>query len=435
MSSNSHGRVVYRATRTIASFLLLVGAAAFASCSNSKPGAAVSAAASALVPVAAATVVSKPAPIQVRAIGQVEAYSSVQIKAHVAGQVFKVNFQEGQDVKKGDLLFAIDPRPFEDAIKQIQANIARDTALKKQAEATIAKDLAQANYAEVEAARYKKLVEDGVVSREQYEQLRANSQTQRATVEADRATAASAEQEIKADNASLESARLQLSYCTIRAPIDGRTGSLLVHNGDIVKADDAALVVINQIAPIFVTFSVPEKTLPDIRRYNSEKKLAVEASAQGAAEDSSTDSEKGSLSFFDNTVDNATGTIRLKADFDNGERRLWPGQFVDVVVTLTSEPAAVVVPSAAVQTGQNGSYVFVINPDSTVEVRPVAVSRELGGSVGESEGKSGGKSGGESVIENGVRPGETVVTDGQLRLVSGTRVEVRDSIKKEEPGK
>jgi multidrug efflux system membrane fusion protein len=221
---------------------------------------------------------------------------------------------------------------------------------------------------------------------------------------------ATAEATIQADRAAVERVRLQLEYSTIRSPIDGRTGSLMVHEGNLVKANDkdSVLVVINQLTPIYVTFAVPEQELPAVQRHLAAGQLSVEAAIPQSAEPP----EQGVLSFVDNTVDRATGTIRLKATFANPDRRLWPGQFVNVVLTLAAQPDAIVVPSQAVQTGQNGTYVYVVRADRTAEVRPVVVARQREG---------------EAVIQQGLQPGETVVTDGQLRLTSGSQVEVKGS--------
>ncbi len=331
------------------------------------------------VPVVVAKVVRKTAPVELRAIGNVEAYSTVSVKSQVEGQLESAHFREGQDVKKGDLLFTIDRRPFEAALKQ--------------AEATLARDVVQATQARADAERHRKLFEQGILSKEQFDQSQANSDALEAAV--------------RADQAAAERARIQLGYCTLRSPLDGRTGSLIVHEGNVVKANDASLVVINQITPIYVDFSVPEKFLSEIKRHMATHPLPVTAAIPGQE----SDLLEGTLSFVDNSVDAATGTIRLKGTFGNPQRRLWPGQFVNVKLELAGQPDAILVPSQAVQTGQQGQFVFVIKPDSTAEVRPVVVDRALEG---------------ETVIEKGLRPGEEVVTDGQLRLFPGVRVEIKN---------
>jgi multidrug efflux system membrane fusion protein len=391
----------------------------------------------AAVPVTVGSVTQKSIPLQVRAIGNVEAYAVVSVKSQVGGELAQVHFREGQNVKKGDLLFTIDPRPFEAAlrqaeanlnqnlaqVKQAEANLNQNLAQVKQAEANLARDIAQEKNAEEEARRYKDLVEKQYVSKEQFDQLHTAAEAARATVAADRAGVENARAAVqasraakqnslaavKASSAALENAKIQLGYCTIRSPLDGRTGSILVQQGNLVKASDTqALVSINQIQPIYVTFSVPEQDLPEIKKYRALGRLKVEAFIAGEE----TRPEQGWLTFVDNAVDLTTGTIRLKGTFENREKRLWPGQFVNVALTLTVEPAAVVVPAPALQTGQQGTFVFVVKPDHTVEIRPVVTAR----TVGE-----------EAVIEQGLKAGEVVVTDGQLRLSSGARVEIKNA--------
>ena len=331
------------------------------------------------VPVNASTVVRKTVPVQLRAIGNVEAYSTVGVKSQIGGEITRVHFREGQDVNKGEILFTVDPRPYEAALKQAEANLARDAA--------------QLENAKEQARRYAELVKKGYVAQEQYDQVRT--------------TFAALEATVNADKAVVENARLQLKYCSISSPIAGRTGSLMVNQGNVIKANaDNPMVVINQIQPIYVTFSVPEQYLPEIKKYKSAGSVKVDAVI---GEDSGHPVE-GVLTFVDNAVDSATGTIKLKATFANSERHLWPGQFVNVVVRLSMQPDAIVVPSQAVQNGQDGQYVFVIKDDLSVESRPVVLSRTLDG---------------EAVLERGVQAGEKVVTDGQLRLAPGARVEIK----------
>lgn len=361
--------------------LLLTGAAFIPSCAKKqepvkKPPA----------PVSVGTVVQKTVPVQIRAIGNVEAYSTIQVKSQIGGELLRVHFREGQDVKKGDLLFTIDPRPYEAMIKQAEANLA--------------KDISQLEYAREEVGRYAELVKKGYVAKEQYEQFRTNAAALEATTNADKAV--------------LDNARLQLKYCYIYSPVTGRTGSLASNQGNLIKANaDSAMVVINQVQPIYVDFSVPEQYLAEIKKYMAAGKLKVSAFISGR-DDSRNDGgpEEGLLSFVDNTVDPTTGTIKLKGTFENPKKRLWPGQFVDAVLTLTSQPNAVVAPTSAVQTGQNGQYVFVVRKDNTVESRPVVVNMT---------------SGDESVIGKGLNPGETVVTDGQLRLAPDAKVEIKNT--------
>ncbi len=389
-------------------------------------------------PVSVATVIQKDVPVQLRVIGRVEAYSAVSIRALVEGELWKVYFKEGQDVQKDNLLLSIDSRPFEIALRQAEANLERDQALVQQAEANLtrdlaqvtqaeanlAKNLAQAKNAEEQAKRYVFLVEKGYVAKEQYDQVRTNSESLAATVQADRAAIENAQAALRADKAALENvravvrgsraavetAKIQLGYCSIRAPLSGRTGSLLVQQGNIIKASDVPIVVINQITPIYVTFSLPEQNLPEIKKHMAAGDVKVEAVIPGDEKSP----EPGILTFIDNAVDTATGTIKLKGTFENQAKRLWPGQFVNVVLTLTIWPNAILVPSQAIQTGQEGLYVFVVKPDLTVESRPVTVDRSLDGLT---------------VVTKGLQPGETVVTNGQLRLVTGGKVEIKN-----EPG-
>jgi multidrug efflux system membrane fusion protein len=333
------------------------------------------------VPVTAATVIQKAVPVQLRAIGNVEAYSTISVKSQIEGVLTRVHFKEGQYVNKGDILFTIDPRPYEAALKQAEANLAKDNA--------------QLENAHKEVSRYEDLVKKGYVAQEQYDQIRTN--------------AAALEATINADKAMVENAHLQLKYCYIYSPINGRTGNLIANEGNLIKANaDNPMVTINQIQPIYVTFSVPEQYLNEIKKYMAAMKLNVEALI--SKEDVMP--EQGVLTFIDNTVDMATGTIKLKGTFANKGKRLWPGQFVNVLLTLTMQPNAIVIPSQAVQAGQSGVYVFVIKSDLTAESRPVVVARSLDG---------------ESVIEKGLQPGEKVVTDGQLRLVPGAKVEIKTS--------
>ena len=360
------------------------------------------------VPVKTATVGVESVPLQISAIASVQAYSTVSVKSEVDGQLMKVYFTEGQYVKKGAPLFTIDPRPAQSDLAQSQANQSKAVAQQRQAEANLARDTAQAKTAEVEAQRYASLYSDGVVSKEQYDQMRTNADALEAVVKADEAAIATERESVSAAKAGVDSSKLQLGYHSINSPIDGRTGSLVVNQGNVVKATDTTpLVVINQVNPIYVSFSVPESQLSDIKRYMAQGALQVMATIPN----DDGQPEKGVLSFTDNAVDTTTGTVRLKATFDNKQRRLWPGQFVNVVLTLATQPDALVVPSQAVQTGQQGQYVFVVKPDQSVESRPVVAQRTAGE---------------KTVIASGLQPGETVVTDGQLRLRPGSKVKVTD---------
>lgn len=332
------------------------------------------------VPVLVATAAQKAIPVQIRAVGNIEAFSTVSIKSQVTGVLMKVHFAEGQNVKKGQLLFTIDPRPFEAALKQSEANLARDTA--------------KLQNSREQARRYAELVKKQYVSQEQYDQIRSNAEADEAVVQA--------------DVAAVDNAKVQLSYCYIYSPLDGQVGTLLVNEGNLVRVNDGTpLVVINQVAPIYVTFSVPEQNLIDIKRHMASGKLKVTASFAADAGHP----EQGTLVFVDNAVDRATGTIKLKAEFSNGEKRLWPGQFVNVALTLTTQADAVVIPSEAIQVGPEGEHVFIVKPDRRVEVRPVTVGRTDGG---------------QAVIAKGLQPGEQVVREGQFLLGPGARIEIKD---------
>jgi membrane fusion protein, multidrug efflux system len=388
------------------------------------------------VPVAVAPVEKKAMPLLIQAIGTVEAYAVVSVRAQVGGELTRVHIKEGQDVRKGDLLFTIDPRSIEAALAQAEATQAkdqgqvqqaraalqRDTARVNQSRAALLRDQAQARNAEVQERRYRDLLKRELIAQEQYDQIRTTYESLTATLRADEADVASAEETVKADEAAVRSAeqtvkadeavvtnaRVQLGYTTIRSPIDGRAGSLQLNQGNVVRSggtSDSTLLVINQIQPVYVSFTVPQQQLPQIKRYMAAGTLSVEALPSGESKP-----ERGAVTFIDNAVDQTTGTIRLKATFANADKRLWPGQFTNVALTLAIEPAALVVPAQALQTGQQGAYVFVVKPDSTVEARRVVVARTQGG---------------ESVVASGLTAGESVVTDGQPRLVQGAKVEVR----------
>ena len=327
------------------------------------------------VPVVVATAQQQDVPVEIRVIARVEAFQTVTVKPQVAGRVSAVNFTQGQDVQVGDLLFSLDARPFEAALRQAEANLAKDSAL--------------AEDAKREAAWTSELVQKTAAAQREYEKAQAAADALQATV--------------RADQAMVENAQLDLDYCSIRSPLAGLTGARLADAGNVVKADEAELVVINQVTPIYVTFAVSEQFLPEIQKYQPAGPLSVTATIPPAEEAS----EQGTLSFVDNKVDSATGMILLKATFPNESRRLWPGQFVNAVLTLTVEPGAIVVPSQAVQMGQAGPFLYAVNADSTVENRPVTTGPTWNTLV---------------VIERGVDAGEQVVTDGQLRLVPGAKV-------------
>jgi len=330
------------------------------------------------MPVSIATVEQHTVQVRIQAIGNVEAYSTVALKARVDGQIVEVNFKEGQEVRKGAVLFKIDARPFEATLRQAEANLMRDTAQKEQARS--------------QERRYQELLQKNFVSKEAYAQIRTNADT--------------AEAVALASKAALENARLQLEYCTIRSPIDGFVGKVMLQIGNMVKANDTnPLVIINQVRPIYVNFAVPEQNLPAIRGYMAKGPLSVEA----LPPNSSTAAALGTLSFVDNAVDATTATIKLKAVFPNKDNSLWPGQFVSARLKLYDQKGALVVPTQAVQTGPDGQYVYVVKPDMTVDMRKVEIDRNDGA---------------DAIIAAGLRKGEQVVVTGQLRLAPGTKVMV-----------
>jgi membrane fusion protein, multidrug efflux system len=390
--------------------LLLTLLLAFSGCSNSsvKAGGRGRPGEGGPVPVVVAMVSQRDVPINVDVIGNVEAYSTITVKAQVGGELTKVSFHEGDSVKKGDLLFTIDARPFEAQLSQAQANLARDTAALSQAQANLARDIANEKYAQDQSKRYGGLFEQGVVSREQTDQMRSSADALSQTVLADKAAIESARAQIVASKAAVDTATVQMSYTAITSPIDGRTGNIAVKQGNVVAANTSDLMTITEVQPIYVTFSVPEAQLSDIKRYMGQGQLKVQAAPQADA----TNQETGVLTFIDNSVDATTGTIKLKGTFQNAANRLWPGQFVRVTLGLTTRQHATVVPNQAVQTGQDGQFVYVVKQDRTVEMRPVVTGTRVDQ---------------ELVIDRGLEPGETVVTEGQLRLTPGSHVQVQDS--------
>jgi multidrug efflux system membrane fusion protein len=352
--------------------MILAAALVAAACTKEKPKAVDD-----TVPVTVAQVEQKDVPIQIRAIGNVQPMSNVAVRALAGGQLLKVWFKEGDDVRRGQMLFTIDPAPYDAALQQAQANLQRDNA--------------QLRNAEVQAQRYGDLVKKDYVTKEDYDKLVAGAEAARAVVAADRAAA--------------ENARLQRSYCEIRSPLDGRTGSLMVHAGNLVKANDTApLVVINQVEPVYVQFSVPEDNLALLRQRAGAKVDA--APQQGGAPIAS-----GTLTFIDNNVDTTTGTITLKATFPNRDRVLWPGQYVNVAITTDQRPGALLVPLRALQTSQKGGqYVYVVKGNQGVEMRNVSVYKTIDQ---------------DAIIDKGLNAGETVVTDGQLRLTPKSKVQIK----------
>ncbi len=330
------------------------------------------------VPVSVAAVQQQTLPVRLQAIGNVEPFATVTVRARVDGQILEVNFREGQAVKKREVLFRIDPRPYEAALRQAEANALRDRAARDQARS--------------QDKRYQELLEKAFISKEAYAQIRTNAETAEATA--------------KASQAALENARLNLEYCTIRSTLDGYVGKVLLQAGNLVRANDpSALVVINQVRPIYVNFGIPEQHLPEVRKHMAEGPLAAEV----LPVDGQQATPQGTLIFVDNAVDPSTGTIRLRAQFENAEAALWPGQFVNVSLRLYEQADALVVPATAVQTGPDGQYVYVVGDDMTANVRRVTVQRTDGE---------------RAIVAKGVVKGERVVTRGQLRLGPKTRVQI-----------
>ena len=333
------------------------------------------------MPVLATKAIARDIPVEIHAIGNVQPYSLVNIRSQITGPIEQVHFQEGSEVAAGELLFTIDPRPWQAALNQAQANLKRDEAQRVSARLTF--------------ERTSNLFVSKIASRQDYETAEANYHALDGTA--------------LADQAAIASAQVSLGYTQIRSPIQGRTGSPTVKKGNVVKAPDDILLTITQVRPIYVVFSVPEQELPAIRRQSAQSPLNVQASVPGETQDFAT----GQLSFINNAVDTNTGSILLKGTFANTDNVLWPGQFVDVTLTLSNLVQATVVPSQAVQSGQNGSFIFVVRPDQTVTNMPVATGIIYDGFT---------------VITEGVHEGEPVVTDGQLRLVPGSKVEIRKSL-------
>jgi len=328
------------------------------------------------VPVSVAPVVAKTVPVRLYAIGNVEPFTTVAVKARVDGQIVSVHFNEGDEVRQGQLLFEIDPRPFAAALQQVQANLLRDRAL--------------VDRAADQEKRYKELLQKKFISPDAYGQVKTNLDSAAATV--------------RADEAMVASAKLQLDYCSIRSPVTGYAGKIAIQRGNLVKANDTGpLVTINQVVPIYVSFSVPEQNLSDVRLHQANGDLRVQANAPNVAAPI-----EGKLIFVDNSADLSTGTIKLKATFPNKDKAMWPGQFVNVALTLYEQQGAIVAPSVAVQNGPTGQYVFVLKADQTVEMRPIKIARTEGD---------------DTIVAGGLKVGDQVVTVGQLRLAPGMRVD------------
>jgi multidrug efflux system membrane fusion protein len=359
-------------------------------------------------PVVVAKVTQKDVPVDITAVGNVEAYTLIALRSQITGVMQEVLLHEGDTVKKGDLLFKIDERPFRAALQQADANYVRDQALLAQSEAQLVRDSANAKYTALQADRQSQLVEQGIISKDVGEQSRSQADAQAATVKADNAAVASAKAQLVAQQAAVDNAKVQLEYCNVRSPIDGRSGDITVKAGNLVTANNTQIMTIAQVAPVYVTFAVPAVHLPTIKEhYSGPKKLIVTATPQ----DADAQPVEGQLTFFDNVVDQTTDTIKLKATFANANRALWPGQYARVSLRLATIEGATVVPQQAVQTGQDGQFVFLVKGDSTVEQRPVTVGQRVNDDL---------------VIQKGLKAGDTVVTEGQLRLEQGTKVDTGD---------
>jgi multidrug efflux system membrane fusion protein len=361
----------------------------------------------AIIAVRAVTTGTADVPLEISAIGNVEANASADVKSRVTAPVLRVHFAEGSDIRKGDLLFELDPETYKRQIAEIEANIAKDAANEKQAEANIAKDDATLKNTQGIADRAKQLAKEGIMSREQTDQMVSNADVANASLEADRAALESARTATRADRARLEETQLLVTYTEIHAPISGRAGAISVKEGNLAKENDTTLVSILQTSPINVSFSVPEDLLPEIRAYQKTAPLGVDALTTDQHQSS------GTLAFIDNLVDTSTGTIRMKATFPNADRSLWPGQFVNVRARLRVEHDRVTVPARTVETGAQGKYVWVVNPaDSSVAMRTIEVPRNYT-PAGQPE---------LAVVASGLKPGEQVVSEGQMRLTAGSRV-------------
>jgi multidrug efflux system membrane fusion protein len=359
-------------------------------------------------PVTVAKASQKDVPVEIAAVGNVEASTMIAVRSQVTGVLEQVGFHEGDFVRKGSVLFTIDRRPLEAALQQAEANLVRDQSLVNQAEAQLARDAANAEYQMVSADRQAQLVTRGIVAKDTGDQTRAQADATALAVKADKAAVESAKAQLQVQQAAVDAARVQLGYSVIRSPIDGRTGDLTVKGGNLISANSTQLMTIAQVEPIFVTFSVPAVNLSTIKKASSAgpglKVIAV-------PQDGDPQAVEGKLTFWDNIVDPATDSIKLKATMRNDDHRLWPGQFARVTLQLDTVPHATVVPQQAIQTGQDGAFVFVVTDKGTAEQRPVTVGQRVGEDI---------------VVQKGLTPGETVVTEGQLRLEQGTRVQLAD---------
>jgi multidrug efflux system membrane fusion protein len=368
-------------------------------------------------PVIVTAAVSQDVSNYLDALGKIVARETVTIQPQVSGRIMQIHFTDGANVKRGQLLFTVDPRPFDANLKQAQANLARDAAMKKQAEANLAREQAREKWGLTQVERYRTLVEQGVVASEQYQQLRADYDTLRANTEAARASVRSADETIKVDAAAIETAKVQLSYCYIHAPIDGRAGQRLVDVGNVVNPGGPsggdstsaipsnALLVIERLNPIYADFTISQNNLASVQQQMRAGVLKAEVRLPDAGDDA----VHGQLTFVDNAVQNETGQVTLRATLPNPDQRFWPGRFVNVRLVLSTTQSAVLVPASAPQMSANGSYVYVVKADATAEQRPVSLGQRQGDLI---------------VVEKGVAAGEQVVTDGQLGVTPGGKVAI-----------
>ena len=403
-----------RSMRIAVASLICISAAFFSGCGKAITNADVRPPASVQV----VTAISKDVPVYIDQVGKCAAREVVSIQPQVSGRITSINFTDGADVKKGDLLFTIDPKPFEVAIQQAQANLAKDTALKKQAEANMAKDKAQAKWGEVQAARYKGLAEQGVVAKELAEQMRTDADSLNATVNADEAAIKSADQAIKVDEALIEAAKVQLAYCYIHSPIDGRAGQRLVDIGNVVNAgfgSTTSMLTIQRVDPIYADFTINQSDLSSVQRDMKQGTLKAEITIPDEPGETFT----GDLTFLDNAVQDATGTVKLRATIANPARKLWPGRFVRVRLVLSTIPGAVLIPASAPQQSATGPFVYVVNNESKAEFRNITLGQQQGDLV---------------VVQSGVKEGERVVINGQIAIQPGGAVQIQQPPAGNAPG-
>jgi multidrug efflux system membrane fusion protein len=360
------------------------------------------------VPVVVAKVTNKSMPVEIIAVGNVEPISTVAIKAQVSGELLEVHFKEGDFVHKGQLLFTIDSRPYQGQVGTVQANIEKDQAQLKQTEANLAKDEAQLEYAQAESRRYGNLLQRGLIAKENSEQVLAQEHALEGSVRADRAAIDNVKGILEVDQHALTAAKLQLSYCSIYSPIDGRTGAVMLKPGNLIKPADVPIVVINQTSPIYVNFTVHQQYWPDLKKNMSHSVLHVAATAP----QDPTHPKQGDVIFVDNAVDATTGTLHMKASFENSDSGFLPGMFVNTVLKLSEQPNAKVIPTQAITDGQNGTFVYVVKPDNSVELRPVVSTRNHEGNA---------------AIDSGLELGELVVIDGQSRLTAKSKVQITNA--------